>query len=48
MSVVMVFVLKHVQTLMHGSFICLCNNGYELDVDGTTCNGMYKCLVLFW
>ena len=30
-----------------GSFICGCNNGYLLDADGTTCNGMYKLLVLF-
>ena len=31
-----------------GSFTCGCNYGYLLDVDGTTCNGMYKPLVLFW
>ena len=31
-----------------GSFTCGCNNGYLLDVDGTTCNSMYKPLVLFW
>ena len=31
-----------------GSFTCGCSSGYELDVDGTTCNGMYKPLVLFW
>ena len=23
-----------------GSFICRCNSGYELDIDGVTCNGM--------
>ena len=22
-----------------GSFVCSCNTGYELDADGTTCNG---------
>ena len=31
-----------------GSFTCECSSGYELDGDGTTCNGMYKHLVLFW
>ena len=25
-----------------GSFSCECYNGYLLDTDGTTCNGMYK------
>ena len=30
-----------------GSFTCGCSNGYVLDDDGTTCNGMYKLLVLF-
>ena len=24
-----------------GYFTCGCNNGYLLDTDGTTCNGMY-------
>ena len=32
-----------------GSFICGCISGYLLDVDGTSCNGMFKeLLVLFW
>ena len=31
-----------------GSFTCGCNDGYLLDVDGATCNGMYKLPVLFW
>ena len=35
-------------TNTEGSFTCGCNSGYELDADGTTCNGMYKLLVLFW
>ena len=24
-----------------GGFTCDCNTGFELDVDGATCNGMY-------
>ena len=42
--------LRTTQTCMnnHGSFTCEFSSGYELDVDGTTCNGMYKPLVLFW
>ena len=24
-----------------GSFTCTCNTGYELNVDGTTCDGKY-------
>ena len=38
------------QTCMNteGSFTCGCNSGYILDTDGTTCNGMYKLVVLFW
>ena len=35
-------------TNTNGSFTCGCNNGYLLDVNGATCNGMYKLLVLFW
>ena len=35
-------------TNTEGSFICGCNSGYKLEVNGTTCNGMYKPLVLFW
>ena len=44
MSVVMdhMVALRHVQT----GFTCGCNNGYVQD--GTTCNDMYKLLVLFW
>ena len=25
-----------------GSFTCGCNDGYLLDTDGTSCNGMYR------
>ena len=28
-------------TNTNGSFTCGCNNGYLLDVDEFTCNGMY-------
>ena len=28
-----------------GNFTCGCNNGYLLDTDGTTCNGMYRELI---
>ena len=31
-----------------GSFTCECTSGYTLDDDGTSCNGMYKLIVLFW
>ena len=27
-----------------GSFICSCYNGYELDDNGRSCNGMY----IYW
>ena len=26
-----------------GSFTCSCNNGYVLDEDGRSCNGMFMC-----
>ena len=30
-----------------GSFTCDCDDGYELDTDDVTCNGMYKmCICL--
>ena len=29
----------------HGSFTCACNDGYHLDIDNVTCNGMYKLCV---
>ena len=35
-------------TNTEGSFTCGCNSGYELDVDGTSCNGMYKLNRLVW
>ena len=28
-------------TKTNGSFICECNSGYLLDIDGVTCNGMH-------
>ena len=28
-----------------GSFTCGCNDGYHLDFDNVTCNGMYKMCV---
>ena len=41
-------VCTQICTNTEGSFTCECNSGYQLDADGTTCNGMYKLLVLFW
>ena len=32
-------------TNTNGSFICECNVGYQLDTDGTTCNGLYRELI---
>ena len=29
----------------NGSFTCGCNNGYLLDFDEVTCNGMYKMCI---
>ena len=29
-------------TNTNGSFTCGCKNGYQLDTDEVTCNGMYK------
>ena len=29
-------------TNTNGSFTCGCKNGYQLDPDEVTCNGMYK------
>ena len=29
-------------TNTNGSFTCECNDGYQLDSDGTTCNGMNR------
>ena len=28
-------------TTTNGSFICECNSGYLLDIDGVTCNGIH-------
>ena len=28
-----------------GSFTCKCDDGYELDFDDVTCNGMYKMFI---
>ena len=28
-----------------GSFTCGCNEGYELNIDDVTCNGLYKICV---
>ena len=33
----------HNCTNTDGSFTCSCNNGYELDDNGRSCNGMYMC-----
>ena len=33
----------HNCTNTDGSFTCSCNNGYELDDNGRSCNGMYIC-----
>ena len=33
----------HDCTNTNGSFTCSCNNGYELDDNGRSCNGMYIC-----
>ena len=33
----------HYCTNTDGSFTCSCNNGYELDDNGRSCNGMYIC-----
>ena len=32
-------------TNTQGSFTCGCNDGYVLNVDGTTCDGMYMVLI---
>ena len=32
-------------TNTNGSFTCGCNNGYLLDLDEVTCNGMYKMCI---
>ena len=34
---------NHTCTNTDGSFTCSCNNGYELDDNGRSCNGMYIC-----
>ena len=34
-------------TNTNGSFICGCNTGYLLDIDGSSCNGMQKQFVAF-
>ena len=36
----------HNCTNTDGSFICSCNNGYELDDNGRSCNGMYIMLII--
>ena len=33
---------SQVCTNTNGSFTCGCKNGYQLDTDEVTCNGMYK------
>ena len=32
-------------TNTNGSFTCGCNNGYLIDLDEATCNGMYKMCI---
>ena len=39
---------SHTCTNTEGSFTCGCNSGYLLDVNGKSCIGRYKLLVLFW
>ena len=34
---------EHICTNNNGSFTCSCYNGYELDENGRSCNGMYTC-----
>ena len=36
---------SHTCTNTQGSFTCGCNDGYVLNVDGTTCDGMYIVLI---
>ena len=36
----------HNCTNTDGSFTCSCNNGYELDDNGRSCNGMYIMLII--
>ena len=36
----------HTCTNTDGSFTCSCNNGYELDENGRSCNGMYTMLII--
>ena len=35
-------------TNTEGSFTCGCTDGYVLNVDGTTCDGMYKLHVYYY
>ena len=35
-------------TNTEGSFTCGCNDGYVLNVDGTTCDGMYMLHVYYY
>ena len=35
-------------TNTEGSFTCGCNDGYVLNVDGTTCDGMYMVLMYYY
>ena len=30
-----------------GNFTCECSNGYQLDIDGTSCNGMYTLRFMY-
>ena len=36
---------SHICTNTNGSYMCGCNDGYYLDFDNVTCNGMYKMCV---
>ena len=36
----------HECTNADGSFTCSCNNGYELDENGRSCNGMYIIIMI--
>ena len=38
---------SYICTNITGSCICVCNNGFVLDDDGATCNGMYTNMCIY-